>query len=168
VGLAAAVLAKKQGAIVAATSRKSDREAMLRDNGADHVFIDTGEIAGAVRHVFPDGVDKVLELVGTSTLLDSLQSAARFGSVCMTGMVGNAWEFDRFSPMGAIPSTVNLTTYAGESQDFMATPLQTLVSEVEDGRIAPKIGRVFQLDDIVEAHRCMEENAAGGKIVVLT
>jgi hypothetical protein len=31
-----------------------------------------------------------------------------------------------------------------------------------------QIGRVFKLDDIVEAHRCMEENKAGGKIVVLT
>ena len=39
-----------------------------------------------------------------------------------------------------------------------------------DGRLAPSppIGRVFQLDDIVEAHRCMEDNSAGGKIVVLT
>jgi len=27
---------------------------------------------------------------------------------------------------------------------------------------------VIKLDDIVEAHRCMEENKAGGKIVVLT
>jgi len=27
---------------------------------------------------------------------------------------------------------------------------------------------VFNLEDIVEAHRCMEENRAGGKIVVLT
>ena len=33
----------------------------------------------------------------------------------MTGIVGNAWEFDRFTPMGAIPSTVSLTTYSGES-----------------------------------------------------
>jgi NADPH:quinone reductase-like Zn-dependent oxidoreductase len=168
VGLAAAVLAKRQGATVAATTRKSDRESMLKANGADHVFIDTGEIVGDVRQVFPDGVDKVLELIGTTTLLDSLQSAARFGSVCMTGMVGNAWDFGRFSPMGAIPSTVNLTTYSGGSQDFMATPLQTVVNEVEKGRMTPKIGRVFQLDDIVEAHRCMEENSAGGKIVILT
>jgi hypothetical protein len=30
-----------------------------------------------------------------------------------------------------------------------------------------QIGIVFELDDIVEAHRCMEENKAGGKIVVL-
>jgi NADPH:quinone reductase-like Zn-dependent oxidoreductase len=168
VGLAAAVLAKRQGAIVAATTRKADRESMLKDNGADHVFIDTGEIASDVRKIFPDGVDKVLELVGTTTLLDSLQSVARFGSVCMTGMVGNAWEFGQFSPMDAIPSTVKLTTYAGGSQDFIDTPLQAVVSEVERGRMTPKIGRVFRLDDIVEAHRCMEGDAAGGKIVVRT
>ncbi len=168
VGLAAAVLAKRQGAIVAATTRKADRESMLKENGADHVFIDSGEIAGDVHQVFPDGVDKVLELVGTTTLLDSLQCAARFGSVCMTGMVGDAWEFDRFSPMGAIPSTVSLTTYSGGSQDFIDTPLQTIVNEIEAGRMTPRIGRVFQLDEIVEAHRCMEDNAAGGKIVVLT
>jgi len=168
VGLAAAVLAKRQGATVAATTRKAARESMLKDNGADHVFIDTGEIAGDVHRVFPDGVDKVLELVGTTTLLDSLQSVARFGSVCMTGMVGNAWEFDQFSPMGAIPSTVNLTTYSGGSQDFIDTPLQTVVNEVQAGRMTVKIGRVFQLDNIVAAHRCMEDNEASGKIVVLT
>ena len=168
VGLAAASIAKKQGATVAATTRRVDREAMLKDNGADHVFIDGGEIADDVRRVFPSGVDKVLELVGTTTLLDSLQCVARHGSVCMTGMVGNAWEFDRFTPMGAIPSTVSLTTYAGESTDFMATPLQMVVNEVEAGRMTPKIGAVFDLDAIVEAHRRMEDNAAGGKIVVLT
>jgi hypothetical protein len=32
-----------------------------------------------------------------------------------------------------------------------------------------QIGKTFQLDEIVEAHRCcMEECKAGGKIVVLT
>jgi NADPH:quinone reductase-like Zn-dependent oxidoreductase len=168
VGLAATVLAKRQGITVAATTRKAHRESMLKDNGADHVFIDNGEIANDVHRVFPDGVDKILELVGTTTLLDSLQCVARFGSVCMTGMVGNAWELDQFSPMGAIPSTVNLTTYSGGSQDFIDTPLQTVVNEVEAGRMKPRIGRVFQLHEIVEAHRCMEDNAAGGKIVVLT
>ena len=110
----------------------------------------------------------MLELVGTTTLLDSLRCAARFGSVCMTGVVGNAWKFEQFSPMGAIPHTVNLTTYSGGEQEFIDTPLQAVVNEVERNRLAPKIGRVFQLDDIAAAHRCMEDNAAGGKIVVLT
>jgi NADPH:quinone reductase-like Zn-dependent oxidoreductase len=168
VGLAATVLARKQGATVIATSRKSDRKAMLLENGADHVVIDDGSIATQVRKIFPDGVDKVLELVGTTTLMDSLQCAARFGSVCMTGMVGNAWELDRFSPMGAIPSTVNLTTYSGGSEDYIDTPLQDIVRDVEAGKLSARVGRVFHIDDIVEAHRCMEDNTAGGKIVVLT
>jgi NADPH:quinone reductase-like Zn-dependent oxidoreductase len=168
VGLAAAALAKQQGAIVAATTRKAERETMLKDNGAQHVFIDNGEIADDVHRVFPDGVNKVLELIGTTTLLDSLRCVARFGSVCMTGIVGNAWALEQFSPMGAIPHTVNLTTYSGGSRDFIDTPLQAVVKDVEENRLAPRIGRVFQLDDIVAAHRCMEDNAAGGKIVVLT
>ena len=50
----------------------------------------------------------------------------------------------------------------------MATPLQMVVHEVEGGRMTPRIGAVFDLDAIVEAHRRMEDNAAGGKIVVLT
>ena len=86
----------------------------------------------------------------------------------MTGMVGDEWELRTFSPMGAIPTAVSLTTYAGGADDFVNTPLQSVVQDVEAGRIKPKIGRVFRLDDIVEAHRCMENNAAGGKIVVLT
>jgi len=168
VGLAAAALAKKQGANVIATTRNPKSEGMLLENGADHAIIDSGAIAPDVHRDFPGGVDKVLELVGTTTLRDSLRCAARFGSVCMTGMVGNEWEFDRFSPMGAIPPTVNLTTYSGGSRDFMDTPLQTVVREVEAGRMKVKIGRVFNIDEIVDAHRVMEENQAGGKIVVLT
>jgi NADPH:quinone reductase-like Zn-dependent oxidoreductase len=51
---------------------------------------------------------------------------------------------------------------------FMLTPLDELVEQVAAGRLRVQVGRVFKLDDIVEAHRCMGENKAGGKIVVLT
>ncbi len=168
VGLAAAVLAKKKDISVAATTRQADREAMLRGNGADHVFIDNGEIAPEVRRVFDGGVDRVLELVGTTTLLDSLRSTKRHGVVCMTGIVGNRWAFERFAPMEAVPTTVHLTTYAGEAADFMQTPLQEFVREIEAGRTRVTLGRVFRLEDIIEAHRAMEDNTAGGKLVVVT
>ena len=167
VGLAAAAIAKNSGAVVAATSRKPERESLLRDNGADEVFIDSGEIAPQVREVFPGGVNKVLELVGTTTLLDSLRCAGERGIVCMTGMVGDKWSFDEFSPMASIPTSVCLTTYAGGAGDFMRTPLQELVEQIEQGTLRPRVGQVFSLDEIVAAHRCMEENRAGGKIVVL-
>jgi NADPH:quinone reductase-like Zn-dependent oxidoreductase len=168
VGLAAATIAKSHGAFVAATTRRPDREKLLRASGVDQVFIDTGSIAEQVREVSPGGVGKVLELVGTTTLMDSLRCAKQRGIVCMTGMVGNKWSFDNFSPMDAIPTAVNLTTYDGGAEDFMLTPLEKLAQQIAAGQLHVQIGRTFRLDEIVEAHRSMEENKAGGKIVVLT
>jgi len=168
VGLAAAAIAKNHGAVVASTTRRPDREQLLRSSGADQVFIDAGAIAEQVKEVFPGGVDKVLELIGTTTLSDSLRCAKQRGIVCMTGMVGNKWSFDDFSPMEVIPTTVCLTTYDGGPEDFMLTPLEELVEQIAASTLRVQVGRTFRLDDIVEAHRCMEENRAGGKIVVLT
>lgn len=167
VGLAAATIAKAHGAHVAATSRRADRASLLREAGADQVFIDTGRIVAEVKEVCTGGVDKVLELVGTTTLEDSLRCAKPGGIVCMTGMVGDRWSLPDFSPMDAIPSAVCLTTYDGGVADFMRTPLQELVDQVAAGALRVQVGRTFRLDEIAEAHRCMEENRAGGKIVVL-
>ena len=168
VGLAAAAIAKKLNAHVSSTSRNPEREELLRKAGADDVFIDTGAIAAEVKKRFPGGADKVLELIGTTTLKDSLRCARQGGIVCMTGIVGNQWTFDNFAPMEAIPTAVCLTSYAGEAEDFMSMPLEDLVEQVAAGSLQVQVGRVFRLDDIVEAHRCMDENTAGGKIVVLT
>jgi NADPH:quinone reductase-like Zn-dependent oxidoreductase len=164
VGLAAASIAKNHGAYVAATTRKMENEGVIKESGADEVVIDDGKIAENIGEKF----NKVLELVGTTTLEDSLRCVKEGGSVCMTGMVGNQWELERFSPMDKIPTAVSLTTYSGGQEDFMATPLEELVKQVQEGRLKVKVGKVFKLEEIVEAHRCMEENRAGGKIVVLT
>jgi NADPH:quinone reductase-like Zn-dependent oxidoreductase len=168
VGLAAAAIAKSRGAFVAATTRKPDRDKLLRASGVDQVFIDTGSIAEQVKEVCSGGVDKVLELVGTTTLQDSLRCAKQRAIVCMTGMVGNKWSIDNFSPMDVIPTAVSLTTYDGGPDDFMRTPLEELIDQIAAGTLRLNVGKVFHLDEIAEAHRCMEENKAGGKIVVLT
>jgi len=167
VGLAAAAIAKNFGAHVSSTTRNPDRIAMLRLSGADEVFQDDGVIAEDVRRAYPKGVDKVLELIGTTTLEDSLHCAREGGVVCMTGIVGNKWAFENFAPMEKIPTAVCLTSYAGESADFMSTPLEKLAQQIAAGTLRVQIGRVFQIDQIVEAHRLMEENKAGGKIVIL-
>ncbi|MCJ1270690.1 hypothetical protein MMC22_010587 [Lobaria immixta] len=168
VGLAAAAIAKNHGVSVAATTRNPARESLLRAHGVEHVFIDNGSIAHQVREKRPEGFDKVLELVGTTVLKDSLKCAKEGGIVCLSGIVGNEWSFDHFSPMEAIPTAVCLTSYGGGPQDFMRTPLGGLTRQIEEGTLFVQIGKTFRLDDIVEAHRCMEENRAGGKIVVLT
>src|SRR5215831_11113092 len=53
VGLAAAAIAKDHGASVAATTRRPDRETLLRASGVDQVFIDNETIAEQVKEVFP-------------------------------------------------------------------------------------------------------------------
>jgi NADPH:quinone reductase-like Zn-dependent oxidoreductase len=45
--------------------------------------------------------------------------------------------------------------------------LQEYVTGVEHGTSTVRLDRVFKFDDIVEAHRYMESNAATGKLVVL-
>lgn len=168
VGLAAAAIARAHGVEVAATSRHAASEALVRGAGADHFLLDDGAIAGAVRRLWDGGADKVLELVGTTTLADSLAAVREPGITCMTGMVGNHWTIADFAPMEVIPTGVSLTTYSGGVEDFMAIPLQDLIDQVAAGTLPVRIGRVFALEEIVEAHRLMENNTAGGKIVVVT
>jgi NADPH:quinone reductase-like Zn-dependent oxidoreductase len=168
VGLAAAAIAKSHGIEVGATSRHAAGESLVRKAGADRFYLDTGSIAETVRGEWDGGVDKVLDLVGTMTLEDSLRTTREGGVVCMAGMVGDRWSFSDFAPMDAIPTAVSLTTYSGGVSDFMAMPLQQLVDQVAAGTLPIAAGRVFHIDDIVEAHRTMESNTAGGKIVVTT
>jgi hypothetical protein len=52
-GLAAATLAKDRGATVLATTRQPERAAALHAHGVDHVFVDNGQIASAVRVIVP-------------------------------------------------------------------------------------------------------------------
>lgn len=166
IGLAAAAIAHHQGCFVASTSRNPAHSDLMRATGADLVLIDDGAIA---KQLDPDArFDKVLELIGVTALEDSLRCAKQGGVVCMTGIVGNKWSFDQFSPMSSIPTAVCLTVYAGESDDFMRTPLEQLAEQIADGSLRVQIGKTFPLDQIVETHRVMDENKAGGKIVVLT
>ena len=167
VGLAAAALAKRAGAVVAATTRSADREALLRRNGVDEVLIDDGDLASRVSRSTEGPFDKVLELIGVKTLKDSLRCAKEGGVVCLTGTVGNAWSMPELDPMALIPVAVRLTTYGGGPADLMRTPLKTLADEIAAGSLPLEIGRVFALNEIVAAHRCMEANEANGKIVVL-
>jgi NADPH:quinone reductase-like Zn-dependent oxidoreductase len=69
--------------------------------------------------------------------------------------------------MGSIPTSVCLTAYSGGPEEFMQTPLQELVEQIEAGSLRVSVAKTFKLDEIADAHRMMEENRAGGKLVVL-
>jgi NADPH:quinone reductase-like Zn-dependent oxidoreductase len=113
--MAAISIAKQLGLIVVATTRNKDKIDALRKN--DYVIIDNGQVASQVKQLFPsdNGVNcTTSELIGTVTLLDSIQAAAPKGIVCNTGILGNEWIIKNFEPLLAIPSTVH-TVYKTET-----------------------------------------------------
>ncbi len=167
IGMLAVQYAKTNGLTVIATTRKQEKIKTILENGADYALVDDGNLSDQVRKIFPNGVNKVLELVGTSTLQDSLQCAAQGGSVCFTGMLSEQWSIKDFAPMDYIPSTVNLTVYNSGDVRMDKDHFQTFGEDVEAGKIKLNISKIFSLDEIVAAHQYMESNRGSGKIVVV-
>ena len=168
VGLTTARLAKARGMTVVATTRSAERAGVLTAAGVDHVVVDTGTVAPAVRALFPDGVDRALELVGAPTLLDTMAAVRVHGVACMAGILSNRWTLPDFYPIGDIPRGVRLAGYGGDASDLPRDVLQGYVDDVAAGRAGVSIGHVYRFDEIVQAHRDLAADRHPGKLVVLT
>jgi NADPH:quinone reductase len=166
IGFTAISLARAAGLEVTATTRNPANADDLKNAGATHVIVDDGVIVDIARRIYPAGFDRVLELIGTTTLLDSLKAARRGGIVCMTGILGGGWALQNFHPMGDIPTGVKLTSYSGEASDINLAQLQGYVSQVESGKLILKLGTSFQFEELHKAHAMMDENRANGKMVI--
>lgn len=166
IGLMAAQVAKSIGATVISTSRNSNSWEKLHAYGVDEMLIDNGKVESLLLELFPNGIDKALELVGTNTLEDTLRCVRSGGLVCFTGMLSEFWSVKDFAPMDFIPPTVALTTFDSGKIRVSTSIFQDFLDQIESGTIQVPIARIFSLTEIVEAHRLMESNLAKGKIVV--
>ncbi len=166
VGQALGVLGKLRGMTVLATTRSADRVSLLEGLGVDQVLIDGGEIADQVRLLVPSGVDAAVELVGVNVMRDTLRATRQGGTVCFTGMLSDQWSIPDFYPMDWIPNGVRFTAYSGNASDLTSATLQGFLDAVACGVATVPLGRVYALDEIVQAHHDMENNAVGGKGVV--
>jgi NADPH2:quinone reductase len=146
IGMLATQLASLAGLTVLATTRKPQKESELRANGAAHVLIDEGRLTESVRSIFPEGIDKVLELVGTSTLQDSLSCLKPGGTGCMSGMLAENWTIPKFAPMEFIPVTVRLTTFDSGQITSPTAVFQDFIRRIEAGHVKLAISRTFTLD----------------------
>ncbi len=165
-GLVAIQMAKVVGATVLASTRNASKSEFLQSQGADHVLIDDGTLSKQLLKFYPRGVNKILELIGASTLLESLKLAAYRGIVCHTGVLGKKGALDGFDPIKDIPNGIYLTGF------FSNYPTQQSIDAIfeliETNNLHPVIARTFTLDEIVQAHDMAEHNTANGKIVVKT
>lgn len=164
-GLAAIQLAKSIGATVLASTRKEGKRDLLISQGADKVLIDDGTLKNQLQSLFPHGVNKVLELIGPATLLESASLLRHHGIVCVTGILGKKGTIDHFYPIKDIPTGVYLT---GFSSNY---PTQRIIDDIfyriKIHNLHPTIAKVFALSEIGQAHRLMENNEANGKVVIL-
>lgn len=163
VALAAMQLAKSINVNTVATTRDEQKIEFLKENGADYVIIENDNFENQLKSYFPQGIDKVLELIGAGTLKSSLKSLKQGGTVCMTGCLGG-WIVDSFEPLVDIPSESYLTSF--DSTTVNKDTIRDMFDFIEKYNIKPRISKVFPLEEIGAAHSFLESNKANGKIVI--
>lgn len=165
VALAAIHLAKAINVRVIATSRSASKEQFLKEKGADEVIVGNENFDENLKKLFPDGVDKVLELIGRPTLKSSLKSVKQGGIVCMTGCLGG-WIIEDFEPLVDIISESYLTSF--DSTNVNKNTIKEMFEFIEKYNIKPCISKIFTLDEISLAHKYLESNSANGKVIIMT
>lgn len=169
-GQAALKMAVAAGARVVATTRNSKRVPMLENLGASRVELERPDLAAHIAE--SKQIDAVLDLVGNSTILDSLDMLRRGGAACLAGWLGGLDPIGDFNPLLRMASGVNLNFFGSfvfgtPGFPLSDVPLQDIARQVADGKLDAKPSRVFSFDQIHEAHRVMEAGEAGGKMVVV-
>jgi len=172
VGQAAVNLAAHAGAQVLATTRNAARAALLESLGAKEVLLESSDLAKRIRQRYPRGIDAVVDIVGNTTVLDSLAMVTRGGHLNLVGFLGGGGPLT-LEPVFQIPSGVLFSVFASAvvtgTPEFPLSeiPFQAIVDRVADGTYNAKPARVFRFDEIQTAHRLMESGSGpAGKLVV--
>ena len=114
----------------------------------------------------------MLDVIGNSTVLDSLAMARRGGRVCVVGLLDHVASIPDFNPLFQMPHAgVHFSGFVSWSLGTPDCPLsdipfQGIVDRIAAGSYKAKPAKVFRFEDIQAAHRLMESNEACGKIVV--
>ena len=156
VGSAAVQLAKRRGATVVAVSGESKAE-QVRALGADRVVFRSESLLGAVGK---ESVNVVLDVAAGPAFPELLDVLRRGGRYAVAGAIaGPIVELDVRTLY-----LKDLTFYGCTFQEDVV--FDNLVSYVERGEIRPNIGKVYELQDIVEAQKDFLSKKISGKLVL--
>jgi NADPH:quinone reductase-like Zn-dependent oxidoreductase len=167
VGRAAMQIARQIGAVPIAVTRHTARtDELLAAGAAAVVATDGADVAEAVRrHTGGAGADIVLDLVMGPGQQDLLAAARPGATLVAAGFLDpRPTPF----PQGA------LTVFAYRSFEHTLDPVTVhrmaafLNAGVRLGALRPAVGKVFPLDDVVEAHRHLEKGLHAGRKIVVT
>jgi putative PIG3 family NAD(P)H quinone oxidoreductase len=173
VGLAALQLAKAAGASVIGTSRSREKLERCRGFKLDYA-LQVGDPVYFAEAVMAktngNGVDIVLDLVGSRYFDENLRSLAVKGRIALVGLTsGRKTEFD----MGIALSkrlTISGTTLRFRPLEEKAAAMRVFASDVlpllSDGRVRPNVDRVFTASEVRAAHAYLESNESFGKVIL--
>ncbi|SEC85352.1 NADPH:quinone reductase [Streptomyces melanosporofaciens] len=169
-GQAAVNLAVNAGARVIGTSRNRERFVLLEELGVERAELEEPHLSERIPEA--KRLDAVLDLVGNTTILDSLAMLRRGGRACLAGWLGGLDPIGDFNPLLQMASGVYLTFFGSfvfgtPGFPLSDVPLQAIAEQVAAGRLKAKPSRVFRFEDIHEAHRVMEAGEGKGKMVVV-
>src|SRR5262249_54469779 len=108
-GQAAIKMAVNEGVRVITTTRKRERFGMLQEMGVERVEGEAPDLSK--RTAEAKQLDAVLDLVGNSTILDSLAMLRRGGRACLAGWLGGLAPIADFNPLLQMASGVYLTFF---------------------------------------------------------
>ncbi|WP_026565546.1 zinc-dependent alcohol dehydrogenase family protein [Bacillus sp. UNC41MFS5] len=171
VGHVAIQLAKLAGAKVFTTASSEEKLSIGRRLGAD-VSINYREqsVEEYVKeHTDGKGFDIVFDTVGGENLDQSFQAAATFGTVLAIA----ARSTHDLSPLHAKALNLHITfmllkVINREKRQEYGKILREVTKLVEEGKLQPLVDeRVFNFDEVKEAHTLLESKKAIGKVVLI-
>jgi NADPH:quinone reductase-like Zn-dependent oxidoreductase len=170
VGLAAIEIAKAEGAISIAATRKSNKKAELLSLGASHVIATEEEDFVARVHSITggNGARVTFDPVGGPFLEKLALAAAAGGIIFEYGLLSlqpTPFPFPTALFKGLSIRGYTLFEITGNPENLAAAK-QYVYDRLADGRLHPKIAKVFPFAQTVEAYRFLESNAQVGKVVI--
>ena len=127
-------MAVNAGAKVIATTRSRDRFPMLEALGAVRAEVEGPDLSKRIAEA--GKIDAVLDLVGNSTILDSLAMLRRGGRACLAGWLGGLAPIADFNPLLQMASGVYLTFFGSfvfgkPGFPLSDVPLQAIAADVD-------------------------------------
>ncbi|NLA10236.1 MAG: NADPH:quinone oxidoreductase family protein [Microbacteriaceae bacterium] len=167
IGSAAIQIAKTFGAseVIAVVSTAEKGEAAL-DAGADTYVLAEGFLDAVLAL---GKVDIVVDTVGGERFDDSLRCLRGDGRLLVVGFASgeipsvrvNQLLLHNISVVG-----VGWGSYEGDRAGHTATQWNALLPHLENGRLRPHVGAVFDLDDAAAALQHVEQRRAVGKVLL--
>ena len=171
VGSVAIQLAKLWGAFVIAVTSSDEKKKLCMALGAD-VVVDANEAdltAALIKANNGKGVDLILEMVGGSTLDQSLEALAAFGRLVVYGMASRKAP-KAIHPGALMPKSQSVIGFwlvnALADKELMAEVFMDLFGMIITGKLKPVIGSTYPLSKAADAHRDMLARKTVGKIVL--